>query len=69
MAPFEIPDRLGTLLVEVTSDMGLLLAGVDLRRTPDGGWCCFELNPSPGFTFYEDPTGQPIAAAIARLLR
>jgi glutathione synthase/RimK-type ligase-like ATP-grasp enzyme len=69
MAPFEIPIRLGTLLVEVTSAMGLLVAGVDLRRTPDGDWYCFEINPSPGFTFYEDHTGQPIAAAVAGLLR
>ena len=30
---------------------------------------CFEVNPSPGFTFYEDAGGQPIAAAIAGLLR
>jgi len=68
MAQFQIPDQLGKLLVEVTAGMGLLVAGVDLRRTPDGGWRCFEINPSPGFTFYEDHTGQPIASAIARLL-
>jgi D-alanine-D-alanine ligase-like ATP-grasp enzyme len=48
--------------------MGLLLAGIDLRRTDDGEWCCFEVNPSPGFSFYEDHTGQPIAAAVAELL-
>jgi glutathione synthase/RimK-type ligase-like ATP-grasp enzyme len=69
MAQLEIPEQLGKLLVQVTAGMGLLVAGVDLRRTPDGGWRCFEINPSPGFTFYEDRTGQPIAAAIARLLR
>jgi glutathione synthase/RimK-type ligase-like ATP-grasp enzyme len=69
MAPFRIPDQLGNLLVQLTAGMGLLVAGVDLRRTPDGNWRCFEVNPSPGFTFYEDYTGQPIAAAIARLLR
>ena len=28
----------------------------------------FEVNPSPGFTYYETNTGQPIAAAIASLL-
>ena len=36
--------------------------------TDDDEWVCFEINPSPGFTFYEDATGQPIAAAIADLL-
>jgi glutathione synthase/RimK-type ligase-like ATP-grasp enzyme len=48
--------------------MGLLLAGLDLRRTPAGQWYCFEVNPSPAFTYYEQATSQPIAAAIARLL-
>ncbi|MBV9747493.1 MAG: hypothetical protein JO157_01645 [Acetobacteraceae bacterium] len=46
----------------------LPVAGIDLRRTPEGRWYCFEVNPSPGFTFYEQATGQPIAATIARLL-
>jgi len=69
MAPFPIPQQLGNLLIKVTADMGLLVAGVDLRRTPGGGWYCFEVNPSPGFTFYEDHTGQRIGAAISRLLR
>ncbi len=43
-------------------------AGIDLRRTPEGEFVCFEVNPSPGFTYYEDATGLPIAAALARLL-
>jgi hypothetical protein len=25
----------------------LSVAGIDLRRTPDGAWYCFEVNPSP----------------------
>jgi hypothetical protein len=49
-------------------EMGLLVAGIDLRRSPDGAWYCFEVNPSPGFTFFEAGTGQPIADMIARLL-
>jgi hypothetical protein len=48
--------------------LGLPVAGIDLRRTPDGEWYCFEVNPSPGFTYYESATGQPIAAAVAGLL-
>ena len=52
----------------LAESMDLLLAGIDLRRTPDGRWICFEVNPAPGFTFYEDATGQPIAGAVAELL-
>ena len=46
----------------------LPLAGIDLRRTDDGEWYCFEINPSPGFTYYQHATGAPIDAAIAALL-
>lgn len=52
----------------IAAVMGLAVAGIDLRRTPEGEWYCFEVNPSPGFTYYQDATGQPIAAAVARLL-
>lgn len=48
--------------------LGLPLAGLDLRRTPEGEWVCFEVNPSPCFTYYEDLTQQPIAHAVAQLL-
>jgi len=46
----------------------LPVAGIDLRRTPEGDWYCFEVNPSPAFTYYESSTGQPIGNAVARLL-
>lgn len=68
LAPAELPDELGQRLVTFTRSLGLLVAGADLRRTPSGEWFVFEVNPSPGFSFYEDATGQPIAAAIADLL-
>ncbi len=65
MAPCDLPGGLAATLLEVTAALGLVLSGVDLRRRPDGRWCVLEVNPSPGFSFYEDHTGQPIAAAIA----
>jgi glutathione synthase/RimK-type ligase-like ATP-grasp enzyme len=64
----DIDGDLGERLVRLAASMGLLVAGIDLRLTPDDEWFCFEINPSPGFTFYEDATGQPIAAAICDLL-
>ena len=64
-----IDDELANRLVELAAGMGLLVAGIDLRLTPNDQWVCFEVNPSPGFTFYEEMTGQPIAAAVAGLLR
>jgi glutathione synthase/RimK-type ligase-like ATP-grasp enzyme len=64
----DIDGDIGERLVRLAASMGLLVAGIDLRLTPHEDWFCFEVNPSPGFTFYEDATGQPIAAAIADLL-
>jgi glutathione synthase/RimK-type ligase-like ATP-grasp enzyme len=64
----EIPQELGKRLVALTKNMDLLFSGIDLRWTADDEWFCFEVNPSPGFTFYEEATGQPIAEAIADLL-
>lgn len=68
LAASEIPDGLGAALVEFTRARGLHAAGVDLRRTPDAEWYALEVNPSPGFSYYEDATGQPIASAIADVL-
>jgi D-alanine-D-alanine ligase-like ATP-grasp enzyme len=48
--------------------MGLAVAGIDLRRTPEGQWYCFEVNPSPGFTYFQAQAGQAIDQAIAQLL-
>ena len=64
----DLDDALASRLADLAAGMGLLLAGIDLRWTPEGGWVCFEVNPSPGFSFYEEATGQPIAAAVADLL-
>jgi hypothetical protein len=66
--PCGLPPEVGEKLRTLVRALGLCVAGVDLRRTPDGEWFCFEVNPSPGFTFYEPDDEQPIADAIARLL-
>jgi hypothetical protein len=64
----DIPTEIETRCKLLARSMNLLLAGLDLRCTPEGRWYCFEVNPSPGFTCFERATGQPIAAAVARLL-
>jgi hypothetical protein len=68
VAAAELPDEVAERCVRTAREMSLEVAGLDLRLTPDGEWFCFEVNPSPGFTFYEHRTGQPIAHAIAALL-
>lgn len=48
--------------------LGLPLCGIDLKRTAQGEYYCFEANPSPAFSYYQEYTGQDIAAAIVRYL-
>ncbi len=62
--PVDCADRCRAL----AAAMRLIVAGIDLRRTPDGKWYCFEVNPSPGFTYYQGAAHQPIDQAIAQLL-
>jgi hypothetical protein len=66
--PYALPDECADRCLALATEMELLVAGIDLRRTPDGRWFCFEVNPSPGFTYYQNHTGHPIDQAIAELL-
>ncbi len=68
IVPTKLPEEIGERCQTMAGVMGLPVAGIDLRCTPDGIWYCFEVNPSPGFTYFQDETNQPIAEAIARLL-
>jgi hypothetical protein len=63
-----IPDELAALCVAASKELGLSVSGIDLRRHPEGKWFCFEVNPSPAFSFYQAATHQPMDEAIARLL-
>jgi glutathione synthase/RimK-type ligase-like ATP-grasp enzyme len=64
-----LPDEIAEACLRLAGLCGLELAGIDLRRTHDGRYYCFEVNPSPGFIFFERLTGQPISEAVAKLLR
>lgn len=68
MRPCDLPSDCSNRCLELCQAMGLVVAGVDLRRTSDGEWYCFEVNPSPGFTYFQAQTGQAIDQAIAELL-
>jgi glutathione synthase/RimK-type ligase-like ATP-grasp enzyme len=64
-----IPSNVRERCISLAKNMGLVVAGIDLRYNPDSDrWYCFEVNPSPAFTYYQDSTGQQIDKAIAQLL-
>lgn len=68
LEPVELSDDLAAQCLALAHDFGLPLAGIDLKVTDDGEVYCFEVNPSPAYSYYESQTGQPISASIARYL-
>lgn len=68
MEPAVLPQDVEAACLRLARRLDLLLAGIDLKVTPEGDYYCFEVNPSPGFLYYEQSGGQPISAALASLL-
>ena len=68
LRPHKLDNEIAARCVALADSLGLPVCGIDLRVARDGRIVCFEVNPSPGFSYYESSTGQPIAMAIARYL-
>lgn len=64
----DLSDELAERCVNLGSGLGLAFAGIDLKITPENHVYCFEVNPSPAFSYYESQTGQPISHAVADYL-
>ena len=64
----ELPPDVAERCRRLTKLLGLHFSGIDLMRTGEGEWYCFEVNPSPAFSYFEAASGQPIAAALARFM-
>lgn len=68
LEPVALPPALEAACLGLAHAFDLLFAGIDLKETPEGEFFCFEVNPCPGFLYYERQTGQPISTALAELL-
>ena len=68
LRPVELSDDLSEMCVKLAAGLGLAFAGIDLKITPENHVYCFEVNPSPAFSYYESQTGQPISRAVAEYL-
>jgi RimK-like ATP-grasp domain len=69
LSAYRLPDEIAQRCVDLATDLDLPFAGIDLKLAPDGRIVCFEVNPSPGFPWYENEAGLPISDAVARWLR
>ena len=45
-----------------------MFGGVDLKVTHDNQVYCFEVNPNPGYSYFEVNTGQPISEGLSLCL-
>jgi hypothetical protein len=68
LRPVELSDDLAEMCVKLSAGLGLAFAGIDLKITPENQVYCFEVNPSPAFSYYESQTDQPISRAVADYL-
>ena len=68
MRAIKLPPAIEERCIQLSQRLDLPLCGIDLKRTPDDEYYCFEVNPSPAYTYYQDYTEQPIAQAIAQWL-
>lgn len=65
---YELDAEVAANCVSLSRALELDFSGIDLRFAPNGDVYCFEVNPCPGYTYYESHTGQPIAARLAEYL-
>jgi hypothetical protein len=63
-----LPPPVVASCLKLARTLDLLVTGIDLKETSEGEYYCFEINPSPGFLYYEQNSRQPISLAIADLL-
>jgi glutathione synthase/RimK-type ligase-like ATP-grasp enzyme len=64
----ELPPDVAERCRRLTASLELNFSGIDLMQTPQGRWYCFEVNPSPAYSYFETAGGQPIAAALAEFI-
>jgi glutathione synthase/RimK-type ligase-like ATP-grasp enzyme len=64
----KLPAEIAARCVALCARLDLPFAGIDLRRRPDGSYVCFEVNPMPGYSYFEAEAGQPLSTALVEFL-
>lgn len=68
IVPITLPETVAADCLTVVRTLGLLMSGIDLRRTPEGEHVFLEANPAPMFMHFESTTGFPVSDRLAKLL-
>ena len=66
--PIELPSAVKKAVLQLQRRLGLVYGAIDMRRTAEGEYIFFEVNPAGQWLFGEQRTGLPISQAIADLL-
>ena len=64
----QLPEGLCERCVGLAEMLQLPFAGIDLKITAQNEVYCFEVNPSPAYSYYEEQTGQSISRSLAMYL-
>jgi glutathione synthase/RimK-type ligase-like ATP-grasp enzyme len=68
LEPFDLSEKLKKMCLKLSESLKLDFAGIDLKIDNKKRVYCFEVNPSPGYSYYESQTGQPISRTLAQYL-
>jgi hypothetical protein len=60
----DLPGEIHDKCIELSHKLELPLCGIDFMVTKENEWVCFEVNPSPAYSYYQKQTGQNISSAI-----
>jgi glutathione synthase/RimK-type ligase-like ATP-grasp enzyme len=55
--------------IHFSKHLGLFFSGIDFKKNTSEELCCFEANPMPGYSYYEQSASQPIAYTLACALK
>lgn len=68
LRPYDLDSNTKEKCIKLTKGLGLDFSGIDLKICKDNQIFCFEVNPSPAYSFYEANANQPISKAVAEYL-
>lgn len=68
MESFALPEAVRARCIDLSCRLQLPFCGIDFKLTPAGEYVCFEVNPSPAYSYYQKQTGVAISNALVRYL-
>lgn len=66
--PYELPDNVGSALLRLMDELGLVFGTIDLKLADNGEHVFLEINPQGQFLYIEIRTGLPISDTVAEFL-